>query len=51
MHIPDGFLSFGVAIVGWILAIAAVAYALRQTRGQLGERQIRGNGSSGTKSE
>ncbi len=40
LHIPDGFLSFGVSVVGWLLAIAAIAYALRQTRGQLGSKQI-----------
>ncbi len=40
MHIPDGFLSPVVAIVGWLLAVAAIAYALRQTRWQLGEKQI-----------
>ncbi len=40
LHIPDGFLSAAVAIVGWALAIAAIAYALRQTRGQLGGKQI-----------
>jgi cobalt/nickel transport system permease protein len=40
LHIPDGFLSPGVAVVGWLLAVAAIAYALRQTRGQLGEKQI-----------
>jgi cobalt/nickel transport system permease protein len=40
LHIPDGFLSPAVSIVGWVLAVAAIAYALRQTRGQLGEKQI-----------
>lgn len=40
LHIPDGFLSAAVAAVGWVVAIAAVGYALLQTRGQLGERQI-----------
>jgi cobalt/nickel transport system permease protein len=40
MHIPDGFLTTVVSIVGWILTIVAVAYALRQTRGQLGDKQI-----------
>lgn len=40
LHIPDGFLSTPVAIIGWILAILTIAYALRQTREQLGERQI-----------
>jgi cobalt/nickel transport system permease protein len=27
-------------VVGWLLAIAAIAFALRQTRGQLGSKQI-----------
>jgi cobalt/nickel transport system permease protein len=40
LHIPDGFLSTSVSLVGWLLAIAAVSIALRQTRGQLGSRQI-----------
>jgi cobalt/nickel transport system permease protein len=40
LHIPDGFLSTAVSVVGWVLMLAAVAYALRQTRGQLGEKQI-----------
>lgn len=40
MHIPDGFLSLPVSAVGWLLMIALVAIALRQTRRQLGERQI-----------
>lgn len=40
LHIPDGFLTIGVSLVGWLLAVGAIAYALRQTRGQLGEKQI-----------
>lgn len=40
LHIPDGFLSTPVAIVGWVLAILIIGFALRQTREQLGERQI-----------
>ena len=40
MHIPDGFLSIPVALIGWLLLITLVAIALRQTRKQLGERQI-----------
>ena len=40
LHIPDGFLTGPVAVVGWVLAIAAVGYAVRQTRGQLGEKQV-----------
>lgn len=40
MHIPDGFLTPLVSGVGWLLAGSAVAAAIRQTRRQLGERQI-----------
>jgi cobalt/nickel transport system permease protein len=40
LHIPDGFLSPVVAIIGWILAILVIAIALKQTREQLGERQV-----------
>ncbi len=40
LHIPDGFLSAPVAIVGWLLTLLIVAYALRHTRDQLGERQV-----------
>lgn len=40
LHIPDGFLSLPVALLGWLLALAALAYALRQVRGRLGERQV-----------
>ena len=40
MHIPDGFLSVPVAVVGWLITAVIVGLALRQTREQLGERQI-----------
>lgn len=40
MHIPDGFLSVGVAIVFWIVSIAAIAYSLRMVGKDLGERQV-----------
>ncbi|HSB90995.1 MAG TPA: energy-coupling factor ABC transporter permease [Anaerolineales bacterium] len=40
MHIPDGFLSTAVSVVGWILSVACVATALRMTRRQMGERQV-----------
>lgn len=40
LHIPDGFLSAPVAVVGWLLTIIAIALALRNTRDQLGERQV-----------
>jgi cobalt/nickel transport system permease protein len=40
LHIPDGFLATWVSILGWALAVVMVAIALRQTRQQLGERQV-----------
>ena len=40
MHIPDGFLSLGVSLVCWALAIVGVGVALRRSRGALGERQV-----------
>lgn len=40
IHIPDGFLSVPVSVLGWLLLIGLTSIALRQTRNQLGERQI-----------
>jgi len=40
LHIPDGFLTIPLALVGWFLVVVLVAWALRQTREQLGERQV-----------
>ena len=40
MHIPDGFLSIGVSLVFWALTIVFVGVAIRNTRGELGERQV-----------
>jgi cobalt/nickel transport system permease protein len=40
LHIPDGFLSVPVALIGWLLAVIFVALALRQTRQQFDERQV-----------
>ena len=40
LHIPDGFRSVPVALIGWLLAVIFIALALRQTREQLDERQI-----------
>lgn len=39
LHIPDGFLSVPVDVVGWLLAILAIGLALRATGSELGERQ------------
>lgn len=40
LHIPDGFLSTPVAIIGWVVALLFIAVAIRQTRDQLGDRQV-----------
>jgi cobalt/nickel transport system permease protein len=40
LHIPDGFLSTFVSIVGWAFALIMIGIAIRLTRDQLGERQI-----------
>jgi cobalt/nickel transport system permease protein len=40
MHIPDGFLSFGVAMVLWVVALAVVGYALKRSQQELSERQV-----------
>jgi cobalt/nickel transport system permease protein len=40
LHIPDGFLSGGVALAGALLAIAAVAYALRIANVELDEARV-----------
>jgi cobalt/nickel transport system permease protein len=40
LHIPDGFISPVVALVGWALALVMIGIAIRQTHHQLGERQI-----------
>ena len=37
LHIPDGYLNTPVALVGWVLAIVLIGWALRQTKEQLGE--------------
>ena len=40
MHIPDGFLSGGVATILWLLAILAVANALRVANAELDESRV-----------
>lgn len=40
LHIPDGFLSAPVSVVGWILAFLLVGIALRQSRTPLEDRRI-----------
>jgi cobalt/nickel transport system permease protein len=40
LHIPDGFLSPGVYILCWAIAVVAVGLAMRRTGGEIGERRI-----------
>jgi cobalt/nickel transport system permease protein len=40
LHIPDGFLSAGVAAACWVLAIAAVAYGLRVANVELDDARV-----------
>jgi len=40
LHIPDGFLSIGVALAAWLPAIAVVAYALRVADRQLDDERV-----------
>jgi cobalt/nickel transport system permease protein len=40
MHIPDGFLSTGVAAACWVPTVAVLAIAVRRTNGRLDERRI-----------
>ncbi len=39
LHIPDGFLSAGVSLCGWLVAASVTWLALRHTSNQLGEKQ------------
>jgi cobalt/nickel transport system permease protein len=40
MHIPDGFLSLGTAVLAWLFAVVVLAYAVARTNRQLGEKQV-----------
>lgn len=40
LHIPDGFLTPAVSLVGWAVALVVIVIAVRQTRRQLAERQV-----------
>src|SRR3990172_1399208 len=40
MHIPDGFLTPAIAVIGWAIAVAIIVLALRQTRRQLDDRMV-----------
>lgn len=40
LHIPDGFLNVIISILFWIISIALIAVAIRQSQNTLKERQI-----------
>lgn len=40
LHIPDGFLSFAVSIVCWVITVITLSVAISRTNKSLGERQI-----------
>ncbi len=40
MHIPDGFLSVPVSLIGWAVAVTLLALAASRVRDQLGDRRI-----------
>ncbi|MGC1307590.1 MAG: energy-coupling factor ABC transporter permease [Phormidesmis sp.] len=40
LHIPDGFLSLPVSLVGWVIAIALIAVSLKQVESAYGDRTV-----------
>jgi len=40
MHIPDGFLSWPVSLVTWVIAIALIALSLSRAQGEYQERAV-----------
>jgi cobalt/nickel transport system permease protein len=40
MHIPDGFVNTGTAVVTWAASGGGLAYAVRRVNHELGERQV-----------
>jgi len=40
MHIPDGFLSAPVSLVGWIVTVGVVAFAARRAERTMSERAV-----------
>jgi cobalt/nickel transport system permease protein len=40
MHIPDGFINTGTAVVTWVASGGSLGYAVRRANQQLGERQV-----------
>src|SRR3990172_5535259 len=40
MHIPDGFLTPAISVIGWAIAVVLIVVALRRTRRQLDDRMV-----------
>ena len=40
LHIPDGFLSWPVSLFTWLVAIAALAFTLKQVQADYQERAV-----------
>lgn len=40
LHIPDGFLSFTVSIICWVITVITLSVAISRSNKSLGERQI-----------
>ncbi len=40
MHVPDGLINAGTAVVTWIVAAAIVGYALRRAQAELDDRSV-----------
>ena len=40
LHIPDGFLSFAVSLICWIITVFTLSIAISRTNKSLGERQV-----------
>ncbi len=40
MHIPDGFLSFTVSIICWVITVITLSVAISRSNKSLGERQV-----------
>jgi cobalt/nickel transport system permease protein len=40
MHAPDGFFSAWLSLLGWGITVAIISLAIRNTKEQLGERQV-----------
>lgn len=40
MHAPDGFFAVWLSVLGWVIMLAVIGLAVKNTGAQLGERQV-----------